>query len=65
LSSESDLLELEKEKKGLEAAEVDLEAPRAKRHRAAASMSHERDRSMRPSGIPGQLCRSGDARIKA
>jgi len=54
-SSESEQLELEAEEEGLQAAHVDLEAPRAKRRRAAVVGSHDEGCSAQPSDMPGQL----------
>lgn len=55
LSSESEQLELEAEEEGLEVADVDLEAPRAKRCRAAVVGSQHAGCSAQPSDMPGQL----------
>ncbi len=54
-SSESEQLELEAEEEGLEVADVDLEAPRAKRRRAAVVGSHDEGCLAQPSDMPGQL----------
>ncbi len=52
---ESEQLELEAEEVGLEVADVDLEAPRAKRRRAAVVGSHDEGCLAQPSDMPGQL----------
>ncbi len=54
-SSESEQLELEAEEEGLEIADVDLEAPRAKRRRAAVVGSHDEGCLAQLSDMPGQL----------
>ena len=54
-SSGSEQLELEAEEEGLEVAGVDLEAPRAKRRRAAAVGSRDEGCLAQPSDMPGQL----------
>lgn len=52
---ESEQLELEAEEERLEVADVDLEAPRAKRRRGAAVGSQDEGCLAQPSDTPGQL----------
>ena len=54
-SSGSEQLELEAEEERLEVADVDLEAPRAKRRRGAAVGSQDEGCLAQPSDTPGQL----------
>ena len=54
-SSEYEQLGLEAEEEGLEVADVDLEAPRAKRRRAAVVGSQDEGCLAQPSDTPGQL----------
>ena len=54
-SSEYEQLELEAEEEGLEVADVDLEAPRAKRRKAAVVGSQDEGCLAQPSDMPGQL----------
>lgn len=52
-SSEYEQLELEAEEEGLQVADVDLEAPRAKRRRAAVVGSQDEGCLAQPSDMPG------------
>ncbi|KAL0022420.1 hypothetical protein WJX77_010601 [Trebouxia sp. C0004] len=52
-SSESEQVEREAEEEGLDAADIDLEAPRAKRCRAAVFGSHDEGCMAQPSDMPG------------